>query len=122
MPRSGKSPSTSASNIFFFNDTATTDIYTLSLHDALPIFTGPIRCEVMIFNLRRGSNTLWRKGIGSVGVCWCPCWSAHIDTQLDTQAGLWPDECRSAAIIPDHVTSQEHRQDQLDARHPVCRR
>src|SRR5947209_20558482 len=24
---------------FFFNDTATTEIYTLSLHDALPIFT-----------------------------------------------------------------------------------
>src|SRR5436189_4737748 len=26
---------------FFFNDTATTEIYTLSLHDALPIFTAP---------------------------------------------------------------------------------
>src|SRR6267143_5796941 len=25
-------------SIFFFNDTATTEIYTLSLHDALPIF------------------------------------------------------------------------------------
>src|SRR5256885_12686845 len=25
--------------LFFFNDTATTEIYTLSLHDALPIFT-----------------------------------------------------------------------------------
>src|SRR5438034_8454706 len=25
--------------IFFINDTATTDIYTLSLHDALPIFS-----------------------------------------------------------------------------------
>src|SRR2546426_10706180 len=25
---------------FFFNDTATTEIYTLSLHDALPIFVG----------------------------------------------------------------------------------
>src|SRR3712207_9188782 len=25
---------------FFFNDTATTEIYTLSLHDALPIFEG----------------------------------------------------------------------------------
>src|SRR5215217_9722040 len=25
---------------FFFNDTATTEIYTLSLHDALPIATG----------------------------------------------------------------------------------
>src|SRR5260370_38690031 len=26
------------SNVFFFNDTATTEIYTLSLHDALPIW------------------------------------------------------------------------------------
>src|SRR3712207_8403256 len=26
------------SSCFFFNDTATTEIYTLSLHDALPIF------------------------------------------------------------------------------------
>src|SRR2546426_1427476 len=26
---------------FFFNDTATTEIYTLSLHDALPIFPLP---------------------------------------------------------------------------------
>src|ERR1039457_1866967 len=26
---------------FFFNDTATTEIYTLSLHDALPICEGP---------------------------------------------------------------------------------
>src|SRR2546430_13151998 len=33
--------------IFFFNDTATTEIYTLSLHDALPISTtaGPCRKE-----------------------------------------------------------------------------
>src|SRR5256886_17424320 len=28
----------SASPVFFFNDTATTEIYTLSLHDALPIY------------------------------------------------------------------------------------
>src|SRR5690349_24150652 len=27
-------------SFFFFNDTATTEIYTLSLHDALPILTG----------------------------------------------------------------------------------
>src|SRR5436853_3396990 len=26
---------------FFFNDTATTEIYTLSLHDALPIWAAP---------------------------------------------------------------------------------
>src|SRR6516162_11733680 len=31
---------------FFFNDTATTEIYTLSLHDALPILSvGPLGCE-----------------------------------------------------------------------------
>src|SRR5437764_10187278 len=28
---------------FFFNDTATTEIYTLSLHDALPIWPGIVR-------------------------------------------------------------------------------
>src|SRR5260370_38732017 len=28
---------------FFFNDTATTEIYTLSLHDALPIYGGRAR-------------------------------------------------------------------------------
>src|SRR3712207_8280793 len=27
---------------FFFNDTATTEIYTLSLHDALPIYPGGV--------------------------------------------------------------------------------
>src|SRR5436309_9043779 len=27
--------------LFFFNDPATTEIYTLSLHDALPIFAAP---------------------------------------------------------------------------------
>src|SRR3712207_8639121 len=29
------------SSFFFFNDTATTEIYTLSLHDALPIWRAP---------------------------------------------------------------------------------
>src|SRR5260370_34227416 len=32
--------STTPSCFFFFNDTATTEIYTLSLHDALPIWPG----------------------------------------------------------------------------------
>src|SRR6266436_7903210 len=31
-------------SFFFFNDTATTEIYTLSLHDALPILPGSARC------------------------------------------------------------------------------
>src|SRR3712207_6854422 len=33
---------------FFFNDTATTEIYTLSLHDALPIFhVGLVAAELL---------------------------------------------------------------------------
>src|ERR1051326_3108576 len=33
--------------VFFFNDTATTEIYTLSLHDALPIYPlhGAFNCD-----------------------------------------------------------------------------
>src|SRR2546430_10575034 len=31
--------------VFFFNDTATTEIYTLSLHDALPILGDAVRGE-----------------------------------------------------------------------------
>src|SRR5258708_36097256 len=35
--------------IFFFNDTATTEIYTLSLHDALPIYdrSGVLRAALL---------------------------------------------------------------------------
>src|ERR1017187_5890560 len=36
-PRIGTADVSSIQPIFFFNDTATTEIYTLSLHDALPI-------------------------------------------------------------------------------------
>src|SRR2546422_5102330 len=32
--------------LFFFNDTATTEIYTLSLHDALPIYPVPLAVDV----------------------------------------------------------------------------
>src|SRR5215203_1143866 len=39
---------------FFFNDTATTEIYTLSLHDALPI--GWLRASPSGFTSRRGAR------------------------------------------------------------------
>src|SRR3981189_1299048 len=44
---------------FFFNDTATTEIYTLSLHDALPISTSAVH----------------RKAPGEA----CPAYRAHQD-------------------------------------------
>src|SRR5258708_40080228 len=40
---------------FFFNDTATTEIYTLSLHDALPIFKA---------GLAPDANEVYQNGVG----------------------------------------------------------
>ena len=34
--------------IFFFNDTATTEIYTLSLHDALPIWLEKLNANLRL--------------------------------------------------------------------------
>src|SRR6478752_1153370 len=43
--------------LFFFNDTATTEIYTLSLHDALPIYRyGHYRCDALILASPMGST------------------------------------------------------------------
>src|SRR3990172_8359666 len=42
-------------SLFFFNDAATPEIYTLSLHDALPIFT-----EVKGFVRQKGHTELYR--------------------------------------------------------------
>src|SRR2546429_4459158 len=49
-------------SFFFFNDTATTEIYTLSLHDALPILTrkaAPTLKSPGAFHSRRGGQR-WR--------------------------------------------------------------
>src|SRR3712207_7414073 len=67
-------------NCFFFNDTATTEIYTLSLHDALPISWIPSResslaraqkkspdgagLDVMVVVVRSGC----RLGVGGAGI------------------------------------------------------
>src|SRR5260221_14226638 len=57
-------------SFFFFNDTATTEIYTLSLHDALPISSAPDRGTGRRLRLRLlfagmvGSNMLARAADG----------------------------------------------------------
>src|SRR5258707_3955476 len=56
---------------FFFNDTATTEIYTLSLHDALPIW--PVRSRTI---LRRRDLRVIGKGAdrprSGSSACWAP--------------------------------------------------
>src|SRR5437764_3334016 len=53
---------------FFFNDTATTEIYTLSLHDALPIsFVAPPVCPAKPpprNPLQRGRHRRWLRRTG----------------------------------------------------------
>src|SRR3712207_8478167 len=63
---------------FFFNDTATTEIYTLSLHDALPIFMRPLveragaLFDDLLAPLRIPSHPLALARFGARGV-----WSAE---------------------------------------------
>ena len=47
--------------IFFFNDTATTEIYTLSLHDALPIWPDFKRHlnHNLFYKLQRADQNQW---------------------------------------------------------------
>src|SRR5256885_3919651 len=65
-------------NIFFFNDTATTEIYTLSLHDALPISScGPgswgRRCASSASSPARS----WASGWNASTSCWRPRSEEH---------------------------------------------
>src|SRR5688572_32268429 len=41
---------------FFFNDTATTEIYTLSLHDALPIYQPMVRAYLIPQAIKGGKH------------------------------------------------------------------
>src|SRR3712207_7764800 len=55
--------------MFFFNDTATTEIYTLSLHDALPIlncFSAPERSSVGMSRAMRITGP-WADVVGRDG-------------------------------------------------------
>src|SRR5258708_37400418 len=50
---------------FFFNDTATTEIYTLSLHDALPIYSSRIAVLVAIERQASPPSKGWLTRYGS---------------------------------------------------------
>src|SRR5438874_9677964 len=51
---------------FFFNDTSTTEIYTLSLHDALPISVDPIEKELLVLDLSVDGEAFGGGGVQSV--------------------------------------------------------
>src|SRR5438067_5048268 len=53
---------------FFFNDPATTEIYTLSLHDALPISGGAGRGDPDLDRGRRRERVLPSRGLSALPV------------------------------------------------------
>src|SRR3712207_7075390 len=83
-----------AGSLFFFNDTATTEIYTLSLHDALPI------CARRLRRCRRDR----RRGVGDGAARTAP----------DVLVG-------QARADPPPARSEEHTSELQSRQYLVCR-
>src|SRR5256885_10970570 len=79
------SPTRSTSFFFFFNDTATTEIYTLSLHDALPISSPQERQNLLASSFwvpQREQYIKSPKGRGNLGICRTKCQLATVPRVL----------------------------------------
>src|SRR5258705_6220761 len=85
----------SSSLFFFFNDTATTEIYTLSLHDALPIYQSPTRRHA------------FRPGCSR---------NRHVSIERSQQFRVCP-----ALKLLATFRSEEHTSELQSLRHLVCR-
>src|SRR2546422_8248264 len=88
--------------LFFFNDTATTEIYTLSLHDALPIYD-PAPCRGRF--PRRGTRSRRLR----------PLRQTDRARRLHLPAPRRLDACRARA------RSEEHTSELQSRLHLVCR-
>src|SRR2546429_211007 len=75
--------------LFFFNDTATTEIYTLSLHDALPISWPKIYSRP----LRQKQKEARKKNLQAPKVCTKPRNKASV------QAGVHADQDRKSTRL-----------------------
>ena len=76
---------------FFFNDTATTEIYTLSLHDALPILTLD-SCSIM----------WW--GEDEENLKWCSVSGVHVLS--NELIGMQKTDEFTSVPIPNHRTNK----------------
>src|SRR3712207_9106423 len=87
---------------FFFNDTATTEIYTLSLHDALPICRG-----------RSAGLGQSRFGRSGADLPWPPRRGAAVRAARQAE--------RAAAQSACDVRSEEHTSELQSRQYLVCR-
>src|SRR2546429_6252213 len=91
----------SVSSFFFFNDTATTEIYTLSLHDALPISR---RCCFVAWVEVMRMMGVWRPSAGVCSSAWHTC--------RPSRSGRWAFS---------RMRSEEHTSELQSRLHLVCR-
>ena len=63
---------------FFFNDTATTEIYTLSLHDALPILSEDTKRVMADVAVRLGDLGAAIRSLGNIEVVVSEIGRAHV--------------------------------------------
>src|SRR3712207_9112898 len=94
-------------SVFFFNDTATTEIYTLSLHDALPIL-------VVHVAVGPGGTEVWQARI-----------SGDLAAQLQADSEVLGlsgrTEIVKAALQLLHQRSEEHTSELQSRQYLVCR-
>src|SRR2546428_7490215 len=94
---------------FFFNDTATTEIYTLSLHDALPIsFAGGILGVLMMVPLRR-ALIVKEHGVLPYPEGRSEEHTSELQSRSDLVCRLLLEKKKKKAIIPDTVHPHMHR-------------
>src|SRR3712207_7827578 len=89
--------------VFFFNDTATTEIYTLSLHDALPIYRGDQRALAVALRLALDHGR-----------------DDH-DVVLRELPALGEAEVDPAHVVAEGVRSEEHTSELQSRQYLVCR-
>src|SRR3712207_9222804 len=111
--------------VFFFNDTATTEIYTLSLHDALPILQSPLRSREVDQNLHIGPAIPLAREIRGFqagsgrsirrGPVWCVA-RIRLSRNAKSQASqarssrrLWPAAARMTLVASPRVPSRKFR-------------
>src|SRR5437867_8214752 len=90
--------------MFFFNDTASTEIYTLSLHDALPILKVDLKDEVSNIIDSTSNSTGW----------FIP------DTQINLE-DLFEDLASKTGLYRGYIRSEEHTSELQSPYDLVCR-